>query len=347
MTGLGARPSIGATLVAFLLVGCTASPNQTPGASATAAAAATVAPTSTPVSPPPTPSGSQVACPSPLATELASTDELADPSCYGTTELTVDGWLAEQTVFVSIPETAPSWTMSIAGLFPGRQAVRDWIFDFLMVGPVSAVSVVTPPETGIDVSGIGRWARLHGHFNDPTASACTVVTSTDEEGPGVLPECERLFVVSGLEEIDRPTPTCPTESPLDLTVFLDADAACFIGLDVRIRGWEDVGEGFGGAAPTYPITLDPSLQLAAAQLTSRRWEGDGEIDSIFPWTIAGSGVRFARSDVRVVVTGGYGHDVSERCLPGPFPAWTWAPPDSWAQHRCEHLFVITGVRDRD
>jgi hypothetical protein len=187
---------------------------------------------------------------------------------------------------------------------------------------------------------------VHGHFNDPVASACTVVTSTDDEGPGVPPECDRLFVVSAMENLDRPDPSCPTESPIELTAFLDADAACFRGRDVRIIGWEDVGEGFGGTAPIYPITLDPSLELAEAQLTSRRWEGDGEIDAVFPWTIGGSDVRFARSDKRVVVTARYGHDSSDQCRPGPFPAWAWTPPDSWAQHQCEHLLVITAVRDR-
>jgi hypothetical protein len=160
MTTRAPKPSIGAAIAAILLAACTASPSATPGASATAAVAATAvaataAPTSTHVVPPPTPSGSQVACPSPLPVELTAADALADPTCYGTTDLTIDGWLAEQSVFVSIPETAPSWTMSISGLFPRRPIVREWLFDFLMVDQATGLAVVTPPETGLDVSGTG------------------------------------------------------------------------------------------------------------------------------------------------------------------------------------------------
>ena len=63
-------------------------------------------------------------CPSELPTKLASVDDPADPACYGSTALTIDGWLAEQTAFVSIPRP-PSWTMSISGLFPEPPTVRD------------------------------------------------------------------------------------------------------------------------------------------------------------------------------------------------------------------------------
>jgi hypothetical protein len=338
--------AIASALGAVVLAGCQANrTNTTQPASATAP---TAVPTSVPPSTAasaPLPTASGVVCPNPLPTLPASPDGGADPACYGTTELAVDGWLAEDQIGVDQGEKSPAWTIAWSSLYATSPSVGEYVFDFLLADHRHGIRVVTPPESGIDLSGAGRWVSLRGHFNDPAASACTFVDPELAADPNSPPECEDLFVVTSLAEMPKAVPACPAASPLTLPAFFGADAQCFVGRDVQLTGWEDVGEGFGGASTAYPIILDPSMRFEDAQLVSHRWESDQDHDAIFPWTIRGGGVRFDRSDIRVVVTGRLGHDAAEGCLPGD-AGWTWVPPDSWAQHRCQHIFVITGVRDR-
>lgn len=340
------RSKVLVAAAAVLLVGCQAGPGGSPTPTLAPTTTAAVTPTLVPTSPtPPAPSGSEIACPSELPTALASVTELADRSCYGTAELSIEGWLGEQQVSLDHGEATPDWVMPISGLFARRPTVREWILDTLLAGPLADLDVVTPPDTGIDLSGLGGWVKLRGHFNDPAALACkpVLIESYPDEFAG--PDCDRLFVVTGLETLERSAPSCPVDSPLALATFLAADAGCFIGREVKLTGWEDIGEGFGGASSAYPITLAASLRSTEAQLVSERWEVDLDHDAIFPWRIEGSGVAFDRSDQRVIATGRLGHAVAEGCRPGPVPSWTWAPPVSWAQHRCMRLFVIDEVHD--
>ena len=271
---------------------------------------------------------------------------MTDLACFGTTELALQGWLAEDGIGVDQGEKSPSWTMAWHSLFATVPTTGEFTFDFLLSDHAYGVRVVTPPERDIDDLGAGQWVTLRGHFNDPAASACSFVDPEAAADPNADAECGRLFVATAIEELDRPAPVCPTESPIDLPSFLAADLRCSFGLPVRITGWEDVGEGFGGVSTVYPLSLDPSMRLADAQLVSHRWESDLDHDPIFPWTIGGSGIRFDRSDTRVVVTGMLGHEVADGCRPGLYPSWTWKPPVTWAQNRCQHLFVITDVRVR-
>ena len=348
MTRRRAGSLAGVTLVMALLVGCQAGPaaSPTPVAVATPTAPAASTPTIAPVVTP-GPNGSGVVCPSELPTDLASVAELPDPACYGTTELTIDGWLSEIDLYMDPGEWTPSWTMALSGLFAQSPTVGDWVFDFLMSdhrpGPV--ISVVTPPTTGIDLLGLGRWVTLRGHFNDPAASACEVLNWDPDpqdanQDPPDLP-CEQLFVVTSLDAIAVPSPVCPSESPMTHAAFFAADATCFIGREVQVTGWEDVGEGFGGVSTVMPVTLG-DLRSADAQLVANPWQSDGPQNPIFPMTVRGSGVSFDRSDRQVVVTGTLGHAAAQACRIAP-TSWTWTPPESWAVNRCMRLFVITGV----
>jgi hypothetical protein len=122
-----------------------------------------------------------------------------------------------------------------------------------------------------------------------------------------------------------------------------ADAACFIGHDVQITGWEDVGEGFGGVANIYPIVLAPEFRMADAQFVARPWAQDPGNDVFFVYTLKGSGVAFDQSNRNVLVTARLGVAAAEGCKALQLDGWTWAPPDSWAQHRCDHLLVIKKV----
>jgi hypothetical protein len=345
---------IGVTAAA-LLAACAAGPGATwtplpVGPSSSPRPAPSASEPTSEQSPVPSPDGSGVACASDLPTTLASVDDLADPSCYGATDLTIDGWLAEADIWLERGVTDPAWTMPISTLFPRSLTIDEWVFDYDLVEQITddlgkRVSVVAPPEASLDLSGTGRWARLVGHFNDPVASACTQLITSDEPDAQYDGDCERLFVVSSLEAVEPPAPTCPTASPITLDAFLAADHRCYAEGDVSISGWEDVGEGFGGVVANYQVEIDPAFELAGAQLVAARWEEDVDHMPIFPWTIAGSEVTFDRTDREVAVTGHFADAAASGCRPSaPGEDWPWSPPDSWAQHRCERLFVITEVR---
>lgn len=348
------RAAINVAIASLFAAGCQASPSATPGQSGPSTSPTTGATAAPPPTPLPTalpsPSETAVACPTDLPTVLASPDALADPSCYGTSELTIDGWLADEDVYVDNYEWTPSWTMPLAGLYGRSPTTREWIFDHLMASSFwPGVSVVTPPESGIELLGRGRWATVHGHFNDPAASACQVANwapnpDYGEQSPP-KPSCERLFVVSSVQALEHPAPDCPTSSPMRLATFLAADFRCFLGHEVKVDGWEDIGEGFGGTTAAYGIKIG-SLRYAHAQLVTHRWESDQDHDPVFPYTVAGSGVAFDKSALKVTVTIHLGHPAVKTCRPQVNEGWTWSPPIAWAQHRCERLVVITDVRVR-
>ena len=343
--------SIGSFLMSVAIVAGCQGPGPTTlptGASPTTGPTAEPTPASTPTpTVAPSPSSAAIACPSPLPTDVGAILRLNRPSCFGTSDISIEGWLDEDSIGVDQNELSPSWTIASSSIFATSPRVGEFLFDFMLSDNRFGLQVVTPPESKIDLMGTGRLVRLRGHFNDPVASACTFVDPELANDPYTSVDCNRLFVVTGLEALPMPSPACPTGSPVDIPTFLAADASCFIGKEVKIVGWEDVGEGFGGTGTAYPIKLDPSLRNTDAQLVSHRWESDEPHDAIFPYTVRGSGVRFDSSDLRVVVTGMLGHPAAAGCTPGSVGWTTWAPPVSWAQHRCQHLFVITAVRLRN
>ena len=348
------RSSLATAIVATLLLGAcqpdarsSAVPTTStpPAATGTSAPSNPTAPSASPVAAS-TPDPSAVVCPAPLPTTLTSTDELADPSCYGTAALTIDGWLNEGDVTNYLEGgSLPTWTLSFSELSSTRPRVTDYVYDFLLSDGLGGLPLVTKPDSGIDLADLGRWVRIQGHYNDPEVLACQRMVPPESEDEA-MPDCHGLFLVTALEALPAAVPACPVGSPIALADYMTADAACFIGREVEITGWEDIGEGFGGVNPTYSVVLPPSLDFLDAQLTQRRWEDGDPGYVIFPWRLKGSGVRFDRADRKVVVTAELGHPVSQECRPEVFDTWTWSPPVSWAQHRCEHLLVITGVRDR-
>ena len=337
------RSGIGALTLAAILAACqqgTASPPASTATIAPVATASPAPPSSTPASPGP----SSVDCPTALPTTVAVA-ELADPTCYGTTELTIEGWLEDTSFDVSAGERAPGWTNAFSGLYASSPSTDDFLVDFLLFSPEPRVWTVAVPGSGIDLSGVGRWVSARGHFNDADAMTCAVAPGTENpDDPPPDLHCERLFVVTAVDDLEHPAPACPIASPVSIAAFLAADVTCFWNRNVQISGWEDVGEGFGGMAPIYPISTG-SLELADAQLVANRWESNLDQHPIFPWIAAGSGIAFDRTDREVVVTAVLGGTAASTCTPA-YDAWTWAPPATWAEHRCRHLLVITEVNDR-
>jgi hypothetical protein len=334
------RSAITVAMAAAIIAGC-ARPTATGSiAPATLAPSATaVPPTEAPTEAPEPTAG--VVCPTDLSTNLASVEELADPSCYGTTELTLDGWLAESGVWTDPGETDPGWTNPWVELYANSPTAGQFMIDYLQADQVpGGISVVTPPRTGIDLSGNGRPVTLRGHFNDAEASACQKVRKRSSDR-----DCAALFVVSSLEAHPHDSPVCPAaDSPITVETFLGADARCFRGHEFKIRGWEDVGEGFGGAGPIWRVDYSASLRMADAQLTAQRFEDLVDEPYLFVWTPNDAGVRFDASDRRVVVTAQLGHPGAQDCRPESYDGWGWTPPITWAQHYCERMLVITDVR---
>lgn len=342
-----ARRSAACVALAIAVVAGCAGPSQTtePSIVAPSTPSTTPAPTLEPTADPvetPAPS-TAVGCPSDLPTSLASVEELADPHCYGSTELTIEGWLAESGVWTEPGETEPGWTNPFVELYAQSPRTGAFVIDFLQADAnPGGVAVVTQPRTGIDLSGNGRAVTLRGHFNDPEASACTKVRKDSSD-----PDCAGLFVVTGLEGRPSDSPVCPSDSPIDLDTFLSSDARCFRGHEVQIRGWEDVGEGFGGTGPIWRVDESSSMRMAEAQLATDRFEDYDVQPYLFVWIAKGSGIRFEASDRRVVVTAQLGHPAAKDCVPEAYEGWSWTPPITWAQHYCERMLVITDVRAVD
>ncbi len=328
-------------LVALLVAACggATGPASTAEPTPTAQASIGQSPSASETGPAPT------ICPSALPSAVSSVADLADPSCYGMAELTIDGWLAEAAFGVDEGQVDPSWTIPLTRLYAAPPTAAEFALDdlFSTEGGRWGPAVVSPPASGVDLSGLGRWVRVHGHFNDPAASACT--SSSPDIQPADL-GCERLFVVSALDGVPHPSPACPTTSPISMATFLAADARCFLGHNVRIAAWEDRSEGIGGMNTNYPFT-HAAFHDTVSQLVSAPIAAGAVQPWIFPWTLAGSKVTFDKSALKVTVTGHFGDPASSTCTSGPYPDWTWSPPTTWAQHRCERLFVITGVARRN
>ena len=333
------RPAAAVAMAVAMIAGC-AAPTATgsPVPSSEAPSATAALPTSV-ASEAPEPTG-VAGCPSDLPTTLTSVAELADPSCYGTTELTIDGWLAESGVWTEPGETEPAWTNPWVQLYPTSPTAGQFMIDFLHADQVpGGISVVTPPRSGIDLSGNGSLVTLKGHFNDAEASACQKVRKRGSER-----DCAGLFVATSLESHPPDSPVCPVDELMPIETFLGADARCFRGHDVRIRGWEDVGEGFGGTGPIWRVDYSASLRMADAQLAAQRFEDLVNEPYLFVWTPKDAGFRFDASDRQVVVTARLGHPGAEDCRPESYDGWGWTPPVIWAQHYCERMLVITDVR---
>ena len=135
------RSAVGMALVAVLLFGCGAGPGATaslpvepsPSAPAGSPSAPPPAPTDVPTATP-APSSTAV-CASDLETNIASVEELADPSCYGDTELTE--WL--QGV---LPAADKARSKGHEGEALWRAAVEENVLDALEIHLVSHMDEV-------------------------------------------------------------------------------------------------------------------------------------------------------------------------------------------------------------
>lgn len=158
----------------------------------------------------------------------------------------------------------------------------------------------------------------------------------------------------------RPTPTpvpvgtCPTDSPMTVAQFIEADPSCSSGTDVEIRGWLGAGTPIGfewGIAPGW-------LYFPRAEL-STIWEagpvgpdGDclmpgGRVCESFIWHIdPASGLELTGPPRWLIVKGHLDDPVAQTCRYVYPEDWTDVrADDAQAVTFCRGQFVIVAFRD--
>ena len=179
-----------ALVIAIILAGAACSggalgPTATPTpettaqvASATATALPTAAATSTPGPTPTAVSSGFESCPTESPVSPRQLVE-SDPTCFGSDDVVVRGWLDVPTVVgFEPPDVKPRWLYYPAGNLSAIWSDRP-------VGP-DQVCVVdgetcrwffahVNPRSGVVLEGPPRWLLLTGHFQDPAAERCHYV----------------------------------------------------------------------------------------------------------------------------------------------------------------------------
>jgi hypothetical protein len=144
------------------------------------------------------------------------------------------------------------------------------------------------------------------------------------------------------------TAACPTDSPLDLGVYLAADPTCFGSSDVEIAGWENYPEGVvgteNGIEPRWLGTDLPDSAFLFQHLPPFNCGAESCNGSLAVYVDPASKLSFEWDGRWVVVTGHRGDPVAETCSysttgDSPPPA---SPP---AVEVCRSHFVLTAVRD--
>jgi hypothetical protein len=161
----------------------------------------TAAPNASPVATPGATQGpTDVGCPAELTTagELVGIGVEKAASCFGQTELTIEGYTlgCGGCGGVDEYERTPDWlAMKIPAYFmgpkPGEPGVDATGAFPVFVDPTLGL-VFPPPDTPV---------RVTGHFNDPRAMTCHVVPRLGTSAPPLDPDdvvaaCQRSFVVT-------------------------------------------------------------------------------------------------------------------------------------------------------
>lgn len=197
--------SISLFVAAILLAGCASGAD--PSGLATQRTDAGVATSSPAVMP----STSPASCLGPDATldQVIAVPYPERAACFGTTEITVRGWVFEELNpgYDCVTPNEPMWLRCItsrqrlvpfeqppAPLYPGLRVL--WVATDPN-GPVGEIRF-NSREGPISVN---TWVEVSGHFADPAAEACGP--------PGDLSrlDCESTLVVTNVERVDAPSPT--------------------------------------------------------------------------------------------------------------------------------------------
>ena len=143
-------------------------------------------------------------CPAePLDASAIATLSRADRvGCFGGRDLTLRAWVVDP-------------GEGYGGTCPGR--IPDWLQDCVLpvwllrgtadnADPTAALHALRRPDATGDLSGVGRWVRLTGHFDDPAAATCAdTIASGFVEDPvplaSLVRDCRTEFVVTRMANV--------------------------------------------------------------------------------------------------------------------------------------------------
>jgi hypothetical protein len=177
------------------------------------------------------------------------------------------------------------------------------------------------------------------------AAGCAVQTPSS---PGASPSAGPTPSI-----VPTPTPvpvgTCPTDSPMTVRQFVDADPSCAIGTDVEIRGWLDAPPAIGFEPPGIePSWLNWFGGLSFIYETGPDGIcGTGGGCAGFAWSInPASGLELTGPPRWLIVRGHLDDPVAQTCR--------FVYPEDWTDERrddaeavetCRYQFVIVEFRD--
>ncbi len=342
-----------AFVVTLALAGCgsTGGPTASPGSAAASVSASPIDAPSPSLAASPTAAQCPTGTPMSVATYLG-----ADPSCFGSQDVTLTGWedigsgidAGESDVSLD-----PAWLGS-----PAASVLVDQLPETCHLETCDPFLFVhVDPASRLQFELDGVYVVITGHRDDPAAQTC-VATPYGEPSTAPTPEpaapmCAGAFVLTSVREAEAPVavrPACPTGSPLTLMAIERADPACFHGRDVSIVAWTDAQGPFGLEPPTIaPAWLAYGLLGSGYVLWSgpdhAGCENAEECVEMIPAIVPGSGLTIGKTHRWVLVTGHLDDPASATCQ-WVYPA-TWDEghyDDALARQQCRGRFVLTAIR---
>ncbi len=145
--------------------------------------------------------------------------------------------------------------------------------------------------------------------------------------------------------VPTPTPvpvgTCPTDSPMTVRQFVDADPSCASGKDVEIRGWLDAPPAIGFGPPGIePAWLNWFGGLSFIYETGPDGIcGTGDGCAGFVWSInPASGLELTGPPRWVIVKGHLDDPAAATCR--------YVYPEDWVGERADDAGAVATCRER-
>jgi hypothetical protein len=156
------------------------------------------------VNPSPSTDSDPAACvPAPSVVELVDLGGARAAACLGSSELQLVGFIPLGDGSTVCEGWEPQWLSCPSGSFIASRAGRD--APLLAYGHRDDMVIVRPstgPAAARDAQITGFYARFTGHYNDPAASECRVVTpgvAFFDDPEGLRRRCHETLVVTRLE----------------------------------------------------------------------------------------------------------------------------------------------------
>jgi hypothetical protein len=343
-------------VVSLLVVGCGSTAGSSPGGTIAITASPAGSPAEASPSPAPSATSGMCAGPEPLT---VSAYLAADPACFGSRDVQIEGWEdIPDGIGGAGPNFDPRW---LGDLFPSGSALASNLFGQPCESPcqMSFLFVYIDPASDLRFEADGQWVVISGHRNDPAAETCTYDASAgaiDLTAEQVRQACRDHFVLTAVRAATPPAsalPVCPTASPMRVTEYMNADAACFGSREVSVIGWQGQPPILGAEPPT----IEPSWLYAFSP--SVLWQKPPRFDQsdsgqsctvddchfFFVQIEPGSGLTFAATGRWVVISGHRQDPAAETCRWVYPPDWGTANlrPDVEARQQCRSAFVLTSI----